>query len=193
MYAWFSSYTPKSLTSLAVRVCHLRHLIGSWLLMQVIVWKVFFKASWITFKSDFGPILGDLKATRERLNEEKLTSAVVEIQSLRAEVKDSTHSVLQQMEKNAEEERRRQETRAEEQRQFRLQSVLTKLGSPKLTEDQEQAEGQREISGSGTWIQQLRVFKDWLDARDLHTPPLIFLTGIPGAGRQRRCPLKFRS
>lgn len=152
------------------------------------VWKQVFSASWLTFKSDFGPILGDLKTTRERLNEEKLTSAVVEIQSLRAEVKDSSLAVLQQMEKNVEDDRKRQKAQAEEQRQFRLQSVLMKLGSPKVIEDQEVAAGRGEFGGSGTWLLQLPVFKDWLDPRNFHAPPVIFLNGIPGAGRQHRCP-----
>jgi hypothetical protein len=149
----------------------------------MIVWRVFFTTSWITFKSKFGPIIGDLQATRERLNEEKLTSAMTEIQSLRGEVKDSTQVVLQQLEKNGEETQSSRKAQAEEQRQYRLQCVLTKLGAPSVTEDQEVAVGERETSDSGNWLQKLPVFKAWLEPKDFCAPPTLFLNGIPGAGK----------
>jgi hypothetical protein len=50
------------------------------MLYVFIAWKALFQDTWKTFKSKSEPIMSDLRTTRNLLNEEKITSLMIEFQ-----------------------------------------------------------------------------------------------------------------
>ncbi|GAW14444.1 hypothetical protein ANO14919_038470 [Xylariales sp. No.14919] len=164
-------------------------------------WKAFFNSAWKTFKTKFNPILESLKRHRTLLLDERLNTAVLEIQTSRSEIlvaldgstKQSVDGFsrveahirdvftklseqlygLQQSAKANEEHIRNS--------RMELGVIINKLDPPDFEGDQVSAMNICH-SGSGRWIFENPVFSKWAQSKSI-PDTVLFIHGMPGAGK----------
>ncbi|KAI0402033.1 hypothetical protein F4802DRAFT_600410 [Xylaria palmicola] len=164
-------------------------------------WKAFFNSAWKTFKTKFNPILESLKRHRTLLLDERLNTAVLEIQTSRSEIlvaldgstKQSVDNFscvearirdiftklseqlygLQQSAKANEEHIRSSRTE--------LGVIINKLDPPDFEGDQVSVMNICH-SGSGQWIFENPGFSKWAQSKSI-PDTVLFIHGIPGAGK----------
>lgn len=141
-----------------------------------------FHSSWKTFKTRFGPILGDLKRHRELISDEKLTISISESRNFREIAEERLEALSKELKELRLEENEKRMLKLQEQRNRRLQFILNKFDVADCEKDLEHARRERRHYGSsGNWIFDHPLFKQWADLTILRNNTL-YLSGIPGAG-----------
>jgi hypothetical protein len=141
-----------------------------------------FHSSWKTFKTRFGPILGDLKRHRELISDEKLTISISESRDFREFAEEKLEALSKALKELRLEEDEQRILKLQEQRNRRLQFVLNKFDVADCERDLEHARRERRHhSSSGNWIFDHPLFKQWLDLT-ISRNNTLYLSGIPGAG-----------
>lgn len=131
------------------------------------VWQTVFKESWKTCQSRFPGIIRKI-ATQRNLIESKATEVQVE------EVRESIHQSLQVEERQFDEQTLRQ-----------IRDVHNWLRPTNVEIDQDAlVEAREEYPGTGQWLLENTLFKEWFDPRFPTIPPLLWISGIPGAGNR---------
>ncbi|RWA12622.1 hypothetical protein EKO27_g2507 [Xylaria grammica] len=147
-------------------------------------WKAFFNSAWKTFKTKFNPILESLKRHRTLLLDERLNTAVLEIQTSRSEILVALDGSTKQSVDNfsrVEAHIRdvftklseqlyglQQSAKANEEHirnsRMELGVIINKLDPPDFEGDQVSAMNICH-SGSGRWIFESAVFSKWRSLR----------------------------
>lgn len=132
------------------------------------MWKKLIHALWRNFQSDFGILLQQLRR-HQRLLESQANIIHFE-ESLKAR---ETAEVLLKESREAEKKRQTDVVRAW-------------LASPNVEIDQQTHQAVRKQSpDSGSWLLTAPKFRSWFDP-DFCSTPLLWINGIPGAGKQSR-------
>jgi hypothetical protein len=125
-----------------------------------------------------------LKATRNLLNEEKLTATMSEIQNFQEATCSRLSSLMREVERNYAIDKEKAQLDADDRCHRMLASVLAKLGDPNYFEDHGLAASHRiPETQSGNWLLNSNVFRRWSDAELASGHAAIYLSGIPGAGK----------
>jgi hypothetical protein len=144
-------------------------------------WKVFFHASWKTFRSHFGSALRDLKKYRDLLSDEKITATIIEVQELRQSMEWKLGELSRQLQNLHLVDEDTAALRREEELFKKRCFVLEKLGAPDHVYDLEKASAERRGTQFGDWLISHPSFWEWSDPstpvhRTLH------IHGSPGTG-----------
>lgn len=130
----------------------------------IIAWHVFFDSLWKDFEARFHGILARLVRHRDLVDKEASSIAIVEAQKWR---------IQHQLEVD-QQERRRQD--------FLLQDSISWLEiQDRAQEDYLDKLSHRRQPGTCEWVLRNSHLASWMDNRD--GEPLLWLKGIPGAGR----------
>lgn len=133
-------------------------------LLTCIVWKQLFRALWRSFNTQFGEIIRNLEKHRLLIESQASITQFAEILSTR----ESTETVL--------ENQRKEEIRKQRELVYQWLSAANYEG------DQETyTKTRRAYPGTGKWLLRHNRFHSWFDP-DFCSNPLVWLTGIPGAG-----------
>ena len=163
-------------------------------------WKVFFNSAWKTFRTKFNPILESLKRHRTLLLDERLNTAVLEIQTSRSEILVALDGSTKQAVDNfsrVEAHIRdifaklseqlyglQQSAKANEEyicsSKTELGVLINKLDPPDFESDQVSVKNICH-SGSGRWIFENPVFSKWAQSKS-SPDTVLFIHGMPGAG-----------
>ncbi|KAJ3579030.1 hypothetical protein NPX13_g1537 [Xylaria arbuscula] len=164
-------------------------------------WKTFFNSARKTFRTKFNPILESLKRHRTLLLDERLNTAILEIQNNRNEMivaidgsKKQSVDKLSRVEAHIQDiftklsgqlYSLQQSAKANEEyiRNSRreLDMIINKLDPPDFEDDQVSAMNMCH-SGSGLWIFENPVFSKWAQSKSI-SDAVLFIHGMPGAGK----------
>ncbi|KAF7532343.1 hypothetical protein G7054_g8019 [Neopestalotiopsis clavispora] len=129
-------------------------------------WQKVFSESWVTCKSRFTNIFRDI-ARRGSLIESHATPA--EIEEARESIQESRQAEINEF---------------DEQNERRFGDVRKWLGQANAEVDQSTyVQVRAEYPGTGQWLLDNQSFKEWFHPRYATIPPLLWLNGIPGAGK----------
>ena len=132
-------------------------------------WQKLFESAWKTFDTQFRTILDSLDRHKALIESEKGTLAIGEARKAREIAEDhSTRAV-------------------ERERKDRLRLLVERLKPADYARDQHAALKEWRRSQSGQWLWQHQDFQLWSDL-NAKCNPLLYLHGIPGAGK---CSLDF--
>ncbi|ETS75549.1 hypothetical protein PFICI_12493 [Pestalotiopsis fici W106-1] len=145
-------------------------------------WKTVFHSTWKTFQTEFRPILSKFKMHQKLLSEEKLTSLMSEMQRMKCATRDNFQQLRNDMSAIIARDEAKILAETEERRREKRRMLRDELGSPDYQQDQEDSFAVLRESSSGDWIANEPIFKDWSDLSSTQSP-LIYLSGIPGAGK----------
>ncbi|KAI1769143.1 hypothetical protein GGR53DRAFT_528987 [Hypoxylon sp. FL1150] len=131
------------------------------------MWKQIFHATWKTYKTRFGPLIDNI---REH-------GVLVQNQA--------TLTQIENYRKSAETQNLKLQSILDEQETRRTREVYTWLNAPNVENDQHHySKVQGEYPDSGQWLLKVPAFKEWFDPKcPTILPPLLWMTGIPGAGK----------
>ncbi|KAI0157994.1 putative zinc finger protein [Hypoxylon sp. FL1284] len=130
------------------------------------VWQAVFGESWKTCKSRFSSIIHSI-AQHRSLVESRATSSRIE-----------------EYQENIQQSRQIEEIRFNEQNSRRVRDVLSWLRPTNVADDQAALVKAREdYPGTGKWLLGNSLFNEWFDPQFPIIPPLLWLNGIPGAGK----------
>ncbi|KAF2807330.1 putative zinc finger protein [Mytilinidion resinicola] len=130
------------------------------------LWKQMFDATWKTYKSRFSGIISNMSRHR----------SLIENQATLSQIEDFRESRL------IENDRFEAEIKNEELR--RSHSVYNWLRATSIDTDQYHLSKIRaDYPGTGRWLLVNPTFKKWFDPQYATIPPLLWLNGIPGAGK----------
>ncbi|KAK8851009.1 zinc finger protein [Apiospora arundinis] len=130
------------------------------------LWKTVFIESWKTCKSRFPGIFRNIAKRR----------SLIESQA--------SPSQIEEARKDIQRSRRIEELEFDEQTLRRIRDVLNWLRPTNVDVDQaDLVETRAGYPRTGHWLLENKLFKEWFDPRFPTIPPLLWLTGIPGAGK----------
>ncbi|KUM58863.1 hypothetical protein ACN42_g8284 [Penicillium freii] len=130
------------------------------------LWKQLWHATWKTQQSRFSSIISGMARHR----------ALIESQAGLSEIADSQES------RRLVDDRHNAEVQYESLRRSR--TVFNWLRAPDLDGNQYNLTQMRaDNPGTGRWLLDNQAFKDWFDPNYPKIPPLLWLNGIPGAGK----------
>ncbi|KAK4165547.1 hypothetical protein QBC43DRAFT_315446 [Cladorrhinum sp. PSN259] len=149
-------------------------------------WKTVFHSAWKTFRSQFGDVLIKLKRHRDLLSDEKLTTAVLEVQKLGqsvGSVEDKLDHIsrrLAALQLSADKDTViRLKRDLDEKRKF----VFSELDPPDYESDLDKAWKERQSGSAGDWIFENETFKQWAQSTNNPEVLTLYLNGIPGTGK----------
>jgi hypothetical protein len=132
---------------------------------QLPLWRQIFSMSWANYKSRFTSIIHNLAEHRKLVESQANLTQIEEYQK----------------ERRLEEERFNKEIGDEERR--RLHAVVNWLKPTDVEADQTRfREIRADYPTTGCWLLRDQRFLDWFDPQYPVIPPLLWLSGIPGAG-----------
>ncbi|ETS77389.1 hypothetical protein PFICI_11263 [Pestalotiopsis fici W106-1] len=130
------------------------------------LWQRVFSESWTTCKSRFSNIFRDIAQHRSLIESQATPSQVEEIQE------------------NIQRSRQAQEIEFDEQNERRLGEVHNWLRPADVDVDHATfLKVRADYPGTGKWLLENESFKDWFHPQYAPVPPLLWLSGIPGAGK----------
>lgn len=130
------------------------------------VWRQFFQSTWKTYKSRFEPLIDNIRGH----------GLLVQNQATLSQIEDYRKSTQIQNYKL--------QSILDEQENRRLREVFAWLSAPNVENDQhDYSKIRKEYPGTGRWLLRVRAFEEWFDPRCPTIPPLLWMTGIPGAGK----------
>ena len=138
-------------------------------LTQHLVWRRFFRSMWKDFGTKFNGILKSLDR-HKRLVESRAT-----IEQYRVYRENVTEMQSKLDELIAEEHNKKRKAVKE----------WLAVGSQPQQDHQAYLETRKEFPSTGHWILKHELVKDWMES-DNPSSPLLWLTGMPGAGKRRR-------
>jgi hypothetical protein len=128
------------------------------------VWRKLFDSTWKTFQTRFSEPIENFKRHRNLIESQATLEQFEAIQLIR----------------NAQAEQLRDQR--EEARRQRRARVRAWLAAEDMKSEQEyHSTVRQEFPGTGRWIIKKRLVNEWLDL-ETKCEPLLWLTGIPGAG-----------
>jgi hypothetical protein len=133
--------------------------------LQDAVLKQLFDATWKTYKSRFDPVIDRIQDHGDLIHRQATLSHIRQFQRDRAD-------------REAE-----REVRKENEQNQRLRALYDWLHSPNVDNDQNHfSKIRQEYPGTGRWLLDVPVFKEWFDPKFHSIPALLWITGMPGAG-----------
>ncbi|KAJ5373531.1 hypothetical protein N7517_005537 [Penicillium concentricum] len=130
------------------------------------LWKQLWHATWKTQKSRFSNIISGMARHRALIESQAGLSQIEDFQESRR-VMDGRHNVEVQDEASR-----------------RSRTVFNWLKAPDVDGNQYNLTQTRAgHPGTGRWLLENQAFKDWFDPNYPKIPPLLWLNGIPGAGK----------
>ncbi|KAI2626752.1 hypothetical protein GGR54DRAFT_483461 [Hypoxylon sp. NC1633] len=130
------------------------------------MWKQLWQATWKTHKSRFQPLIDDIRGHGNLVQAQATASQIEQYQ------KETAAQALQI------------QSITDTQEMQRLRELISWLGAPNVENDQYHYSKVRdECPGTGRWLLDIQVFKEWIDPRFPTIPPLLWMTGMPGAGK----------
>ncbi|KAF7537521.1 hypothetical protein G7054_g3664 [Neopestalotiopsis clavispora] len=128
--------------------------------------KQLFDATWKTYKSRFDPIINRIQDHGDLIHRQATLSHIRQFQQDRAD-------------REAERDQRK-----ESEQNQRLRVLYDWLHSPSVQNDQDHfSKIRQEYPGTGRWLLDVPVFKEWFDPKFHSIPALLWITGMPGAGK----------
>ncbi|KAI3335699.1 putative zinc finger protein [Ustulina deusta] len=129
-------------------------------------WQQVFSESWDTCKSRFSSIILNIAQHR----------SLIESQA--------TLSEIEAVQENIQQSRQIQNRQLDDQDLQRIRDVHNWLRATNVEVDQDNhAKARAEYPGTGRWLIETALFQDWFNPRFPTIPPLLWLNGIPGAGK----------
>ncbi|KAI1376891.1 hypothetical protein F4677DRAFT_459629 [Hypoxylon crocopeplum] len=133
---------------------------------QLPTWKQIFGSIWKTYKSRFGPLIDNIRGHGDLVQ------------------KQATLTQIEVYRKDTETHTRQLQSIKEVQEMQMLREVISWLGAPNAENDQYQySKIREECPGTGRWLLDIQAFKEWIDPKFPTIPPLLWITGMPGAGK----------
>ncbi|RYP90715.1 hypothetical protein DL770_003180 [Monosporascus sp. CRB-9-2] len=130
------------------------------------MWKQLFHATWDTYKSRFGPLIDNIRG-HGALIQTQATLSQIEAFQRDAELRDANLRSI-----------------SEKQESQRLSDLKTWLHATSCANEQKRySDIRREFPGTGRWLLDNQSIKEWMDPIYPTIPPLLWLNGIPGAGK----------
>ncbi|KAI1772544.1 hypothetical protein F4818DRAFT_426298 [Hypoxylon cercidicola] len=128
--------------------------------------KQLFQATWKTYKTRFQPLIDNIRGH----------GVLVQNQATLSQIEDYRKSTQAQ--------NYQLQSILDEQENRRLREVLVWLSAPNVSNDQSYySKIREEYPGTGRWLLDVPAFKEWFDPRCPTIPPLLWMTGMPGAGK----------
>ncbi|KAI0550332.1 putative zinc finger protein [Xylaria curta] len=129
-------------------------------------WQQVFRESWDTCKSRFSSIISSVARH----------GSLIESQASPTQIEEFRKSTL--------DSRESEDTRIDEQDLQRIRDTHSWLRAANVEIDQNNhAKTRAQYPGTGRWLLENMFFKEWFDPRFPTIPPLLWLNGIPGAGK----------
>lgn len=129
------------------------------------MWRQLFQATWKTYKSNFDPLVGNIRVHGD-LVQRQATMTEIENQRKAMETQNDQLKSIREMEKA-----------------HMLREVYSWLSAPNIDNDHyHYSKIREEHSCTGRWLLDIPAFKEWFDPMYPTIPPLLWITGIPGAG-----------
>ncbi|RYP30902.1 hypothetical protein DL767_006034 [Monosporascus sp. MG133] len=130
------------------------------------MWKQLFHATWDTYKSRFGPLIDNIRG-HGALIQTQATLSQIEAFQRDAELRDAKLRSISEMQESQ-----------------RLSDLKTWLHATSCANEQKRySDIQRDFPGTGRWLLDNQSIKEWMDPIYPTIPPLLWLNGIPGAGK----------
>ncbi|KAF2997000.1 hypothetical protein E8E14_002795 [Neopestalotiopsis sp. 37M] len=130
------------------------------------LWRQLVDATWKTYKSRFDPLIERIQDHGDLIHKQ---AALAEIEQ------------CQRARDDQEVERR---SKIENEQNQRLRVLYDWLHCPNVENDQYHfSKIRQEYPGTGRWLLDVPVFKEWFDPKFHSIPALLWITGIPGAGK----------
>ncbi|RYP46658.1 hypothetical protein DL768_007171 [Monosporascus sp. mg162] len=130
------------------------------------VWKQLFHATWDTYKSRFGPLIDNIRG-HGALIQTQATLSQIEAFQRDAELRDAKFRSISEMQESQ-----------------RLSDLKTWLHATSCANEQKRySDIRQEFPGTGRWLLDNQSIKEWMDPKYPTIPPLLWLNGIPGAGK----------
>ncbi|XRM43507.1 hypothetical protein ABZX51_006682 [Aspergillus tubingensis] len=127
------------------------------------MWKQVFRATWSTYKANFGPVVDSLKRHKQVFGD-RLTFA--QLENIRSEGIRSSEA-LKKLQKDEE--------------MGRLRDIQCWLNSANIASDQDTFTSMRSRNTqAGTWILRHQLYCAWKERK---AQPMLWVNGIPGAGK----------
>ncbi|KAK6082031.1 zinc finger protein [Seiridium cupressi] len=129
-------------------------------------WQRVFSESWDTCKSRFSSIIRTIALRR----------SLIESQATPSQIEEDRRTVQQS--------RKSESHEFDEQNLRQIRDVYNWLRSTNVEIDQITfIKARADYPGTGQWLLENMLFKEWFDPRFPTIPPLLWLSGIPGAGK----------
>ncbi|XXG96436.1 hypothetical protein Hte_002719 [Hypoxylon texense] len=143
----------------------------TWIVISILsketVLKQLFQATWTTHKSRFKPLIDNIRGH----------GVLVQNQATLSQIEDYR--------KDARTKEYQLQSMLENDQNRRLREVFAWLSAPNVENDQRHySKIREEYPDTGRWLLRARAFEEWFDPRCPTIPPLLWMTGIPGAGNQ---------
>lgn len=130
------------------------------------MWKQLFHATWKTYKSRFDPLIENIQGHSRLVHQQ---ASLAQIEDFR---RQRTTQDLQL------------QTLLETQQAQQLREIYLWLRPHNVENDQHSySEIRGEFPGTGQWILNKQCLKEWMDPQFPTIPPLLWMSGIPGAGK----------
>ncbi|RYP19480.1 hypothetical protein DL765_003320 [Monosporascus sp. GIB2] len=130
------------------------------------MWKQLFHATWDTYKSRFGPLIDNIRGHGLLIQTQATLSQIEAFQSA-AKLRDAEFRSI-----------------SEGQESQRLRDLKAWLHATSCANEQKRYSDIRsEFPGTGRWLLDNQSIKEWMDPMYPTIPPLLWLNGIPGAGK----------
>ncbi|KAK8084662.1 Ankyrin repeat-containing protein [Apiospora hydei] len=130
------------------------------------MWRQLFQATWDTYKSRFSPLIENIRGHGHLIQTQ---AALSQIEDFRRDqdLRDAQFNKI-----------------TESQEMQRLTNLKAWLNPPSIENDQyELSKVWKRYPGSGRWLLQNQSMKEWLDPLFPTIPPLLWMHGMPGAGK----------
>ncbi|KAK0701292.1 hypothetical protein B0H67DRAFT_558761 [Lasiosphaeris hirsuta] len=151
------------------------------------MWKQLWQATWKTYRSQFDDILGGVQRHKHLIVSQ---ATLLHIQASQIDKIQRDKEFLDIQEERKRRDKQFQEiAEAESNRRFRemnarYREVAGWLRSANVQNDQhEYSDVRAGYPNSGHWFLNNKTFKAWFDPMCQTIPPLLWLSGIPGAGK----------
>ncbi|KAK8069382.1 hypothetical protein PG994_005998 [Apiospora phragmitis] len=130
------------------------------------MWRQLFQATWDTYKSRFSPLIENIRGHGHLIQTQ---AALSQIESFRRD-QDLRNAQFNEIKESHEAQR--------------LTDLKAWLNPPMVEDDQyELSKIWKKYPGCGRWLFQNQSLKEWLNPLFPTIPPLLWMNGMPGAGR----------
>ncbi|KAK8044966.1 hypothetical protein PG993_004990 [Apiospora rasikravindrae] len=130
------------------------------------MWRQLFQATWDTYKSRFSPLIENIRGHGHLIQTQAALSQIEDFRRDQA-LRDAQFNKI-----------------TESQEMQRLTDLKAWLNPPNIENDQyELSKIWKKCPGSGRWLLENQSMKEWIDPLFPTIPPLLWMHGMPGAGK----------
>ena len=156
----------------------------AWKYFQQSMWRQLFQATWKTYKARFQRVIDDIDRHGKLIESQAMISQIEATETNKIMQAAQMQSILDGQESQYKIQEAQLQSIRDADESRRLRDLQCWLRAPNVENDQRFFSGIRaEYPGTGRWLLDNSTFKDWFQPLCCILPPLLWLNGIPGAGK----------